>query len=253
MMKEKYWRHEEEMIFFFIFLHWYLSLFCQTFFLHRYASHNMFVMSKFWERFFFFLTWLTQGTSFLSPRAYAVMHRLHHKYSDTRKDPHSPIVVKDLIKMMLKTYEFYLDIVDRKKNFNDLEQDVPRWDSFENFADNNLTRAFFVILYCLFYLLFAPSLWFLSLVPIHAMMGPIHGAIVNWCGHKYGYRNYKLNDNSKNTLPIDVVTFGELLQNNHHRYPNHLCFSKRWYEIDFGYIVCLLFFKLQIIAPKKTF
>ncbi|HET6267738.1 MAG TPA: acyl-CoA desaturase, partial [Acidobacteriota bacterium] len=25
--------------------HWFLSLFCQTFFLHRYAAHRMFTMS----------------------------------------------------------------------------------------------------------------------------------------------------------------------------------------------------------------
>ena len=28
------------------------------------------------------------------------------------------------------------------------------------------------------------------LLPVHFVMGPIHGAIVNWCGHKYGYRNF---------------------------------------------------------------
>jgi len=45
--------------------HWYLSAFCQTFFLHRYASHRMFSMPLFWERFFYALTFLTQGTSYL--------------------------------------------------------------------------------------------------------------------------------------------------------------------------------------------
>ena len=70
--------------------HWYLSLFFQTIFLHRYSAHQMFTMSKFWEKVFFFLTFIFQGSSFLNPRAYAILHRLHHKYSDTEKDPHSP-------------------------------------------------------------------------------------------------------------------------------------------------------------------
>ena len=77
---------KNSMILFIIFIsHWYLSLFVQTIFLHRYASHQMFTMSKSWEKVFFFLTFLTQGSSFLNPRAYAILHRLHHKHSDTEK------------------------------------------------------------------------------------------------------------------------------------------------------------------------
>ena len=33
--------------------HWYLSLFFQTFFLHRYASHRAFTMNKTTEKVFF--------------------------------------------------------------------------------------------------------------------------------------------------------------------------------------------------------
>jgi len=107
-------------------LHWYSSLFFQTVFLHRYASHQMFTMSKTWERIFFFCTFLTQGASFLNPRAYAILHRLHHKYSDTKKDPHSPIFSKNIIKLRVKPnfvkitkagfYESMVHNVDMVKN-----------------------------------------------------------------------------------------------------------------------------------------
>src|SRR5690606_12907043 len=66
-------------IIFFI-LHWYLSLFVQTFYLHRYAAHRMFSMSPFWEKFFHVLTFIAQGSSYLSPYAYGVLHRMHHAY-----------------------------------------------------------------------------------------------------------------------------------------------------------------------------
>ncbi|MFM8347716.1 MAG: acyl-CoA desaturase, partial [Bacteroidota bacterium] len=42
--------------------HWYLSLFFQTFFLHRYASHASFTMSPFTEKVFYVLTWIFQGS-----------------------------------------------------------------------------------------------------------------------------------------------------------------------------------------------
>lgn len=38
----------------FFLAHWYLSLFAQTFFLHRYAAHQMFTMNKTWEKTFTF-------------------------------------------------------------------------------------------------------------------------------------------------------------------------------------------------------
>jgi stearoyl-CoA desaturase (Delta-9 desaturase) len=71
--------------------HWWLSLFFHTAFLHRYGSHKMYTMSPFMEKVFYFLTWFFQGSSYLIPRAYAVMHRMHHEYSDTKEDPHSPV------------------------------------------------------------------------------------------------------------------------------------------------------------------
>ena len=42
-------------VFFVIFL-WYSGLFFQTFFLHRYAAHQTFTMSRFAEKVCFFLT-----------------------------------------------------------------------------------------------------------------------------------------------------------------------------------------------------
>ena len=87
--------------------HWFLSLFFQTFFLHRYASHKMFSTNKFNERVFHLLTFICQGSSYLNPRAYAIMHREHHAFSDTEKDPHSPYFFKDVFQMMWRTAQSY--------------------------------------------------------------------------------------------------------------------------------------------------
>ena len=47
----------------FLLLHWYLSLFGQTFYLHRYSAHKMFTMSKFWEKFWYIYTWIPELAS----------------------------------------------------------------------------------------------------------------------------------------------------------------------------------------------
>src|ERR1700748_281673 len=93
----------------FFLAHWFLSLFTQTFFMHRYASHKMFTMSKRTEKFFYFFSFIAQGSAFLNPRAYAIMHRMHHAYSDTEKDPHSPHFFKDVWHMMWATVLTYSD------------------------------------------------------------------------------------------------------------------------------------------------
>src|SRR5687768_4841179 len=87
--------------------HWMLSIFAQTFFHHRYSAHRMFTLSKGWEHFFHFFAFLAQGASYLDPRAYAILHREHHAYSDTRDDPHSPLFHSSVNKMMWATKQRY--------------------------------------------------------------------------------------------------------------------------------------------------
>ncbi|HWY38873.1 MAG TPA: acyl-CoA desaturase [Bacteroidia bacterium] len=241
-------------ILFFFLAHWFLSLFCQTFFLHRYASHKMFTMSPFWERFFYFLTFVTQGSSFLNPRAYAILHRMHHAYSDTEEDPHSPHFFKDVWHMTMHTKDIYLNYAKHniapKKAF---DGNFPEWRTLDKISNMWGVRILFMAAYVLFYLEFVPpgAGWMFLLLPVHFFMGPIHGAIVNWCGHKYGYSNYDNGDKSRNTLPIDVFLLGELMQNNHHKHPNRLNFANRKFEIDPAFILISIFGKLGIIKIRK--
>ncbi|KAA0993599.1 acyl-CoA desaturase [Dyadobacter aurulentus] len=237
-------------------LHWYLSLFCQTFFLHRYSAHKMFIMSKPWERFFYLLTYLSQGSSYLSPRAYAILHRMHHAFSDTEKDPHSPHHTKNVFTMMWETKHIYNAVLHRKRAIeNRFERNYPEWKFVEKLGDSWFSRIGWVLIYMAFYVLaylYLDMHWaFFFLLPIHFLMGPIHGAIVNWSGHKYGYQNFDNEDKSKNSLVFDFLMMGELFQNNHHKRPNSINFGSKWFEVDPTYPVIKLLNKLKIIEIRK--
>lgn len=229
-----------------------MSLFFHTAFLHRFASHKMFHTSKFVERLFYFFTWLTQGSSYLIPRAYAVMHRMHHEYSDTKEDPHSPIFFKDVIGMMLHTRNIYNGFVTGKLTAaSKFCHDLPVWSRLDKFGNHTITRISWGVLYSLAYFViiykFDLSYFWLLLLPIHYLMGPIQGAIVNWCGHKYGYQNYDNGDHSHNTEPIGLVLLGELYQNNHHKFPQSANFAKKWFEFDPTFLVLRIMDKLGVI------
>jgi stearoyl-CoA desaturase (delta-9 desaturase) len=243
----------------FFFGHWWLSVFCQTFFLHRYGAHKMFTMSKGWERFFQFLTFMSQGSSYLNPRAYAILHREHHAFSDTARDPHSPHIYPNLFNMMLITKDRYQGIslrtIQPEARF---DTGAPEWPALDKFGRTWACHLMFMAGYTAFYVHFAPNAWWYLLLPAHFMMGPIHGAIVNWCGHKYGYRNFDTtrDDKSKNTLPFDFVTFGELFQNNHHKFGMSPNFAARKWEVDPAYPVIKVLAALKIIdlgaSPQMT-
>jgi stearoyl-CoA desaturase (delta-9 desaturase) len=232
----------------FFLCHWFLSLFFQTFFQHRYASHKMFKMTPFWEKTFYFCTFI-----FLNPRAYAIMHRMHHAYSDTEKDPHSPHFIKDVFGLMMKTKRIYVDYQRYKTEPEPQFRDrYPTWAWIDNIGDKWVTRLAFGVLYTAFYIMYATHWWMFLLLPIHYLMGPIHGAIVNWCGHKYGYSNFDNADHSKNTFPLDILMMGELFQNNHHKKPNDANFAKRWFELDPSYPILRLMHALRIIRLRKV-
>lgn len=237
----------------FFIAHWYLSLFFQTFFLHRYASHKAFTMSKRTEKVFFVLTWIFQGSNYLSAYGYGVMHRMHHAFADTENDPHSPTYDETIWNMMWKTKTIYSDIANGKFIADSrFTNGVPRWDAFDKIARSWGSRIFWGALYVLFYYAFATAWWMWLLLPLQFLMSPIHGAIINWFAHKYGYRNFEVGDTSRNFLPFDFLMMGESYHNNHHKHGSRPNFGGiRWHEIDPTYQIIKLLDFLGVIEIVK--
>lgn len=236
---------------------WYSSLFFQTFFQHRYAAHGAFKMNRTWEKIFYVFTYVAQGSSYMSPRAYAIMHRMHHAYTDTEKDPHSPQFSKNVFSMMWRTRTFYNDIFYGNMKVEErFLKNLPDWPAFDRWANSMWSRSLWVVLYIAlfvsFALIFGSSWWLLLLLPVVITMGAFHGAIINWYAHKYGYTNFKLRNTSQNLFSLDILMLGESYHNNHHKRPASINFGKRWHELDPVYPVIRLLNWLKIVKIVKV-
>lgn len=218
----------------FILGHWFLAAFVQVFFLHRYSSHQQFVLSHRGERFFHLLTWVGMGSSYLPPRAYAIIHRAHHAYSDTPKDPHSPSNHRGWVPgFMLETRRNFDNIATRRVAPEPrFEGGYPSWPAMDRLGWWLPGQVMWVLVYTWIYVTFASTPWLWLLIPVHAVLGLLQGMLVNWCGHMYGYRNYDTRDASTNALAVDLLMLGDMMQNNHHKQPMRATNAVRWFELD---------------------
>jgi len=236
----------------FFIAHWYLSLFSQSFLQHRYASHRAFTMNKFWERFFYVFAYFTQGSSYMSARVYGILHRMHHAFADTPKDPHSPKNFSNVFSMMWHTMHVFSGIMNNKIDVEErFRKNLPDWPMMDKWGRSLPNRIMFSLFYIGFYVLFAHHWWLFALVPVHIFMGPIHGSIINWFAHKYGKVTFEVANTSKNLMPVDFLMLGEDYHNNHHNFPSSANFGYKWYEIDPIYCVMLVFDFLHIIKIRN--
>lgn len=232
----------------FLVLHWYLSLFAQTFFHHRYAAHRAFTMSKGWERFFFIYSYITQGSSYMSPRVYAILHRIHHAYTDTELDPHSPSYDGNVVSMMWRTSATYVQIMKNKIPVEErFLKNIPQANWLDWWGNTWYSRILWSAAYVWFYVAFAPSAWWYLLIPLHIVMGPVHGVIINWFAHKYGETNFQTDNTSKNLFKVDLLMLGEGYHNNHHKFPSRSNFATGRGEFDPVYPIIRLLNKWRII------
>lgn len=189
----------------------------------------------------------------MSARAYAIMHRMHHAYTDTVDDPHSPSYDQNMFSMMWRTRNTYSAILNRRFPVEEkFTKNLPEWNWFDRWGNNFISRILWIGIYIALYLLFAPSAWWLLLVPVHVMMGPIHGVIVNWFAHKHGHVNFDTDNTSRNLFKVDVLMLGEGYHNNHHVHPSSSNFAARKGEFDFCYPVIKLLDRCHIIRINRS-
>lgn len=223
-----------------------LNLLYVTVFYHRALTHQAVTLHPWLQKIVQFTgNWVTG----LDPKGWSCMHRLHHKFSDTSEDPHSP-VYKGMFKLFLvqlKSYKKTLKgLIQNQKYYTAMVTDLKFPVSWLNRYKLWFLPYLMHLAIALFIALFFHAYLLAACYYIGIMSHPIQGWMVNALGHRFGYRNFSTNDNSRNNTAVAWLVFGEGFQNNHHQQPSSPKFSVRWWELDMGYWLCcvLKFFGL---------
>jgi stearoyl-CoA desaturase (delta-9 desaturase) len=96
------------------------------------------------------------------------------------------------------------------------------------------------------------SLWGVLIWLVQMAWIPFWAAgVINGVGHWLGYRNGRTEDNSRNICPWGIVIGGEELHNNHHLNPASVKLSRKWFEIDIGYIYLKMFEFLHLAKIRE--
>lgn len=182
--------------------------FCGTVFFHRIVTHKNRV-NPVAEKILLGLSWLGGVSSAI---AWAGVHRKHHRFSDTSKDPHSP---KYLGK--LRTYCQLSD------NDSDAIKYVP--DLLKKPLYVFQHRHYFQVLGAIHligvFVLPFQLYWMLLIVPAFLMW--FVGSMVNIFGHNA--------NGSKNSLLLGILSAGEGWHRNHHDEPGNYSFR---HSLDWG-------------------
>ena len=186
--------------------------------LHRYLTHKSFEFSN------NVVKWICVWFALMAGRGgivgWVYTHRLHHAFSDTEKDPHTPnFSIKG---MFFPSYKH----LNQKINFRLVKDLISEKYVILDKYYNLLLLAWVGILF-----LISPELlYFFWIVPV-ALTHIVLNSFI-YLGHIAGYTNHNHRDDSKNLWPYSILFWGEGWHNNHHKNPHNFSMRDRWWEID---------------------
>jgi len=224
----------------------HITILSVTIYLHRSQAHRGIEFHPILSHFMRFWLWLTTG---MITKQWVAIHRKHHRFSDHEGDPHSPVVygIKNIF--FRGVYYYYLAAKDTSILFSYGKGTPNDWIERNVYTPYNKYGILLMLLIDI--LLF--GIWGVLIWGIQMIWIPFWAAgVVNGIGHWIGYRNGTTKDNSKNFSPWGIVIGGEELHNNHHLDPASPKLSRRWFEIDVGWLWIRLFVMLRLAKLKTS-
>ncbi|WP_437810288.1 acyl-CoA desaturase [Sorangium sp. So ce1078] len=220
---------------------YFIRMFAITAVYHRYFSHRSYKTSRGLQ---FLLALLGTTATQKGPLWWGGTHRVHHKYSDTERDVHSPL-----------RRGFWYAHMGWWMGREHEELDLKRIPDFAGFPELRwLDRYHVVGPLGMIALLFAVGgydafLWG-YVVSTCALM---HGTFtINSLAHVFGSRRYATTDTSRNNFWLALITLGEGWHNNHHHYMSSANQGFFWWEIDVSFYILRGMEKLGLIWDLRT-
>lgn len=220
---------------------YFVRMFAVTAVYHRYFSHRSYRTSRGLQ---FLLALLGTTATQKGPLWWGATHRIHHRYSDTERDVHSP----------LRRGLWYAHIgwwLGREHE----ELDLKRIPDFAGFPELRWLDRYHVVgplgMIALLFLVggYDAFLWG-YVVSTCALM---HGTFtINSLAHVFGSRRYATTDTSRNNFWLALITLGEGWHNNHHHYMNSANQGFFWWEIDVSFYILRGMEKLGLIWDLRT-
>ena len=211
---------------------------------HRLLTHRGYTTRKWIE---YLLT--ICGTLALEggPIFWVATHRMHHQNTDKEGDPHSP---RD--GGLWAHMGWILTGQTMHNNAKELLPFVPelRKDKFHCW----ISRWHWIPIVALGAMMLAIGGWrcllwgifFRTVIGLHSTW------LVNSATHMWGRRRFPTRDNSRNSLWVALLTFGEGWHNNHHAFPQSARHGLAWYEIDPNWYGIVLLRSLGLARGVKV-
>jgi fatty-acid desaturase len=216
---------------------------------HRLLTHRGFKAPKSIEYFLSFC-----GTLGLQSGAinWVTTHRIHHAYTETDKDPHSPRngtywshmgwifrgtaqnqdeatqwryspdLMKDKVHVFMSKYYYVTPIIAAVILF-----------VVGSFLSGGLLGGFTMVLWGIF---------------LRQVIGWHSTWLVNSATHLWGSRRFETRDDSRNNGLIAALTFGEGWHNNHHAHPRSAKHGLTWAEFDVNWVQIKFLEKLGLVS-----
>jgi stearoyl-CoA desaturase (delta-9 desaturase) len=238
---------------FFLFLAFYvLTVLGITVGFHRLFTHRAFETNRYVQYLFAVLGSMALQGPLLK---WVALHRIHHQYSDSENDIHSPHNQGSTLSGTVRGawhahmgWFFQPDPVNLDSYVKDLRRDPVLCAINEQFT---FWATMGVVI---------PALlgWWLIGGAEGALLGFIWGGLtrlfmvhhvtwsINSVCHLWGNRTYQTPDQSRNNWLFGLLALGEGWHNNHHAFPASARHGLKWWQLDISYIVIFALKKLHL-------
>lgn len=193
---------------------------------HRLLAHNSWPASSLYRK---IGSLLGSYAGIGSPLVWTAIHRAHHKFVDTERDPHSP-------KHKGLAHVQWLSMFDNAGAEHVI--DMLR-DKFQIWLNRNYFKLH--IATALIWLIISPTLFIAAYLAPMALLWEV-GASVNTINHWFGYKNKLDSKHHAYNNPITgYLFFGEGWHANHHDNPLSNNNKQHWWEFDMaGFFIKLI-------------